>query len=316
MVLAQLTDCTDYSVSGNDVWEVIGGDGPSQCDVVGPGDQTRTTDPPTPTATATTLESSGNPSAPGDEVAFTATVTPVPEGGTVMFTVDGVPVEGFDEVPVNDDGTAVCTVTFDEGSHTVVAAYSGDGTFAGSESLPIVQEVFEDIGPPLPGPWTPESTWAYDIAFAMLEAAVSCEAVCDRRWVSDGGLVEQPPPGCNCQLVAVIREGPNGLTPKAICGSGRFAEIRLLLDLCVELPGKDEIPDPVAVNTRAQANASTRWLMMQGLMAAASSGLLTVLDGPAIFGPTWAVTVDGWRPTRTIGGMGRWESVWTFSDQG
>jgi hypothetical protein len=155
----------------------------------------------------------------------------------------------------------------------------------------------------------------------MLAAALSCDAVCDRSWVSDGGLVESPPPGCDCQLVAVVTEGleTDGQAPIG-CGASRFATVRLVLDLCVELAGKDEIPDPVAVGTRAQQNASTRWLILAGLQRAWSLGLLTVGTEdpplPVFLQRAWRVTPGEWRSTWTTGGISRHELVWRFATDG
>jgi hypothetical protein len=405
MVFVQLVDCAAYDVSDNDVLEVVGGDGPTRCNVVGPGTPLRTDEPVEPAPTTTGLVSAPNPSDPSEEILFTATVAPVPDAGTVTFAAFGVPIVGCESVSIDDAGEAVCATTWDdpgaypvlaaysgdglsegsastlifqqvgpvptevtvvssgnpsepgdqvvytatvdptpdggtvtftddgfgvecdaipvvdgtatctqtygaEGSHTIVATYTGDDTFAGSESAPLVQEVAEDVAPPI---WVPGSDWLWTIGQAMLSAALDC-ADCDRSFISDGSYPEQPPPGCDCQLIAVLREGPNAATPNAICGVGRFGEVRLLLDLCVEQAGRDEIPDPVTVSTRSQMNASIRWLMMSGLMSAAATGLLTVLDGPALFGPTWRIVMDSWHQTRSTGGSARWETTWQFFD--
>jgi hypothetical protein len=266
-----------------------------------------------PVPTETVVASSGNPSQPGEEVVYTATVDPVPDGGTVTFTDDGFGVE-CDAIPVVD-GVATCTQTYvAEGSHTIVATYTGDDVFGGSESAPLVQEVSEDVAPP---PGALVADWSYQIAAAMIAAALSCDAVCDRSFISDGGLVESPPPGCECQLVAVVTEGIASAGTPIECGNGRFATIRIVLDLCVELAGKDAIPEPVATSTRAQQNASTRWLILAGLQRAWSLGLLTVDTEdpplPAFLQRAWRVTPSEWRATWTLGGSGRWESVWVFA---
>ncbi|CCH78798.1 exported hypothetical protein [Nostocoides japonicum T1-X7] len=85
-------------------------------------------------ATVTTLTSSDNPSAAGDPVDITATVTaggsPV-DAGTVVFTVDGV-----DRPPVTvaSDGTATTTLAAPTpGMHSVLAAYSGTDIYLSSE---------------------------------------------------------------------------------------------------------------------------------------------------------------------------------------
>jgi hypothetical protein len=88
-----------------------------------------------PQNTQTTLTSSSNPSVFGQPVSFTATVAPVPDGGTVSFTVDGNPLGAA--VAVNTTtGTATSTsiATLGIGSHTVNATYSGNANFTSSSA--------------------------------------------------------------------------------------------------------------------------------------------------------------------------------------
>jgi hypothetical protein len=86
------------------------------------------------TATTTTVSSSANPSVAGQRVTFTATVSPVPDGGTVAFTEGGTAITGCGAVTVDTaTGTATCPVTYTSaGAHLVVAGYSGHGAFGAS----------------------------------------------------------------------------------------------------------------------------------------------------------------------------------------
>jgi CSLREA domain-containing protein len=97
-------------------------------------------------ASNTSVFSSANPSAPGQQVTFTAVVTaPSYQGtptGTVTFTIDGV-----DEPPIplsvvggNDEAT-FATKTLTAGSHTVSAAYSGDANVGPSSGSLATQAV-------------------------------------------------------------------------------------------------------------------------------------------------------------------------------
>jgi hypothetical protein len=87
----------------------------------------------TQAGTSTTVGSSANPSIPGQNVTFTATVSSsggVP-AGNVQFTIDGGDV-GL-PVPVNASGQATySTTTLALGSHTVVANYAGNASFSAS----------------------------------------------------------------------------------------------------------------------------------------------------------------------------------------
>ncbi|MGW7618348.1 Ig-like domain repeat protein, partial [Streptomyces antimycoticus] len=95
-------------------------------------------------STTTTLTSSPNPSAPGQNVTFTATVAAVPPAtgtptGTVTFVISGGPtLTGT----LNASGVATAsTNTLTTGAHTVTATYSGDGCFGPSTSPTITQNV-------------------------------------------------------------------------------------------------------------------------------------------------------------------------------
>jgi CSLREA domain-containing protein len=92
--------------------------------------------------TTTSVSSSVNPSAVGQAVTFTATVTESGAGtptGTVTFR-DGVTVLGT--VPLNGAGIATLTTSaLGAGTHSITATYSGDGTFATSTSAPLLQVV-------------------------------------------------------------------------------------------------------------------------------------------------------------------------------
>ncbi|MFD9507837.1 Ig-like domain repeat protein [Streptomyces mirabilis] len=83
-----------------------------------------------PQATQMTLASSANPSVYGQPVTFTATVKPIPDGGTVSFKVDGNTLGG--PIAVNTttgEATSSAVSTLSPGSHTVDATYSGSSNF-------------------------------------------------------------------------------------------------------------------------------------------------------------------------------------------
>jgi hypothetical protein len=101
----------------------------------------------------TSLESSANPSNPGDTVTFTATMTD-PDGdpvttGSVTFTVDGVPIAGG-PVPVDASGIASFdTDPLEPGAYSVVASYAENTTYRGSDATvnQIVRPVADAEGP-------------------------------------------------------------------------------------------------------------------------------------------------------------------------
>lgn len=93
---------------------------------------------------ATTLTSSGNPSAWGQSVLFTATVAPAPPaagrpGGSVTFR-DGEVVLGT--AAVNGAGEASLLLDgLKPGTHAVTASYEGDASFAASASSALNQAI-------------------------------------------------------------------------------------------------------------------------------------------------------------------------------
>jgi hypothetical protein len=91
--------------------------------------------------TMTTITSSSNPSAFGESVTFSATVTHKGSGtptGTVTFS-DGSTILGVS--PLNGGMAKFSTAALTVGHHYIRAAYSGDTSFAASTSPPLHQVV-------------------------------------------------------------------------------------------------------------------------------------------------------------------------------
>ena len=74
---------------------------------------------------------------------YTATVSPVPDGGTVAFSDNGAPVTGCSSLQVaTGTGTATCQISYKTaGTHPITAAYSGDTAFTASTGGPLTQTV-------------------------------------------------------------------------------------------------------------------------------------------------------------------------------
>ncbi len=96
-----------------------------------------------PATSSTSLTSSNNPSSLTQPVTFTATVTGAAGIATgIMAFVDGAGViPGCQAVPLSA-GTAVCTTdALSQGSHSIVAVYSGSTSYAGGPSDLLAQDV-------------------------------------------------------------------------------------------------------------------------------------------------------------------------------
>ena len=87
-----------------------------------------------PATSMTVTTSSPNPSAYGQPVTFTATITAgsgtFDNGGAVQFAVDGNNIGG--PVPLTGGVATIQDATLDVGPHAVIATYSGDANFNAS----------------------------------------------------------------------------------------------------------------------------------------------------------------------------------------
>jgi RHS repeat-associated protein len=100
-------------------------------------------------STTTTLASSANPSTYGSSVSFTATITPQQSGGPTMTgTVafyDGSVLLGSTMVmwdsSTSTGGATLSLASLLGGSHSLTAAYSGDGNYGQSRSAALAQTV-------------------------------------------------------------------------------------------------------------------------------------------------------------------------------
>jgi outer membrane protein OmpA-like peptidoglycan-associated protein len=111
-----------------------------------------------PVGTTTTLTSTANPSAQGDQVSYTAAVTPdfgaqTVNDGTVAFSDGSGLIPGCETVAVVA-GSATCNPASAPaaGSHTIVGTYTaalGNSTFDGSASQPLTQTVTPTPAPPI-----------------------------------------------------------------------------------------------------------------------------------------------------------------------
>jgi len=93
------------------------------------------------------LRSSAGRPVTGQSVRLMATVSPVPDGGTVRFLARGSTIAGCAAVPVDHStGQAICTTRFARaGTIEISAIYSGDPSFAGSDSAAVTEAVLWSV---------------------------------------------------------------------------------------------------------------------------------------------------------------------------
>ena len=82
-------------------------------------------------ASTTTLTASSSSATPGQAVTLTATVSPSTATGTIVFSDGNAPLGS---APLNNGTASITTTSLSAGSHSLTAAYSGDGTFSPSTS--------------------------------------------------------------------------------------------------------------------------------------------------------------------------------------
>jgi hypothetical protein len=103
------------------------------------------------TATTTRVVSSAQPSRAGQQITFTATVSPPPSSGTVAFKDGGTTISGCATTALKPGGKFTCTVTYGSaGTHSITAIYSGNTLFAASTSPVLTQTVNSGTKPPPP----------------------------------------------------------------------------------------------------------------------------------------------------------------------
>ena len=91
------------------------------------------------------VSSSLNPSTVGEAVTYTAAVSSAAATGTVEFKQSGVVIGGCSARAVSS-GIATCTVSsLAAGGHGIMAAYSGDSSYAASSSPGLTQMIKKKI---------------------------------------------------------------------------------------------------------------------------------------------------------------------------
>jgi len=96
-------------------------------------------------STSITNSVAPNPALETQPVTLTATVTPVPDGGTVAFDDGDGTLPGCDAQPINSSGVATCqTSSLPVGSDQLTATYSGDPSYQGSTSASVAETILPD----------------------------------------------------------------------------------------------------------------------------------------------------------------------------
>jgi hypothetical protein len=173
-------------------------------------------------ATTTTLDAASPTTTVGGSESFTATVTPVPDSGSVAFLDGATPISGCTAQSVDSvTGVATCVVSFSTvGPHSVSANFSGssDAEFTASGTAsPTVVTVAAPLGS---GPST----------LSMVQGSVDPFLIDERRFSARVACHGQR--SCAARVVATIKLGSTGRTvrmtsARVMVVAGRQSRIQL-----------------------------------------------------------------------------------------
>jgi hypothetical protein len=88
---------------------------------------------------AVTLTTGVNPSILGDNLTFTATLTPATGNGSIQFLDSNTPISG--SIPLSNGSASFSTADLGLGTHSITAKYTGDNRLASSVSAALLQTV-------------------------------------------------------------------------------------------------------------------------------------------------------------------------------
>lgn len=110
---------------------------------------------PVITPTTMVLISSSQPASVGQQVTFTATVSPPPSSGTVAFTENGSPIAGCGAAVLAAGGQFTCSTSFGSaGDRAIGASYTGNSLFGASSN-----SITQSVGTAPPTDTTPPDTF-------------------------------------------------------------------------------------------------------------------------------------------------------------
>ena len=134
----------------------------------------------------------------GDPVSLFATINPVPDGGTVQFYDNGLPLGA--EVPVNGGQVPCPQIVIPVGMHLISARYSGTSVFGSSISLNIFAELIAQRSVNLSGSRNYDATISAPAEILTVTNAVGADQV---QIISGVGILE----GASVGLQSIVSFG-------------------------------------------------------------------------------------------------------------
>lgn len=223
---------------------------------------------------STTLASSLNPSALGDSVTFTATVSGTSPTGTVTFK-DGATTIGSSSVVA---GVATLTTSsLALGAHSMTAQYDGDASNAASTSSALTQNVVKK---------TSTTTLVSSLNPSVFGDSVTLTATVD----GNGNLTG----------TVTFKEGATVLGSATLVGSGHPQDA--VLTLSTLSAGSHAIVAEYSGDDNFAASASSTLTQVVNAPPAATTTSVVSSLHPSVFGDevTFTATVTGETPTGTV----------------
>ena len=234
-----------------------------------------------PAPTSTTVWSSPNPSASGQAVTFTATVTPTDGNGDVAFAADGsaVPLLGCGNRPlaqVNGSYVATCTTSsLAAGNHAISAAYGGSfgyaassGSLAGGQQVNGAATTTAVLSSPDPSTYGQAATFTATVTGSDGAGTVA--------FAADGSTVALP--GCASQPLIGVNGSYQATCTTSSLAAGQHA-------VSVAYSGD--------IDSGPSSSALTQTVNPAPLVVTASSGTMTYGGSPPVITPSYSGFVNG-----------------------
>ena len=230
--------------------------------------------PATPVQTAittTAIGASGASVTPGQQVTYTATVSPAPDGGTLSFADNGGAIPDCGAQAVSASGTASCKVTYTAlGTHVVTAVYTGspDGAFAGSTNGP--DAIVRVISPSSAKLVATNTSLSASSATPATRTAVRYTATVSPA--PDGGTVSFTDASGDIRGCASQPVTKGTATCKVTYGASGIHQIRAAYSGDAQFGGSDSASVQVTVSTRPSLRVAKHSLIVTSVCPKQSGG--------------------------------------------
>ena len=220
------------SATGGGAGSSFGPSGTTYANATGPASITISYTIPAASTTTTVTASPGS-ALQTQQVTFTATVTPAPDGGTLAFDDGTTTITGCGAQPVNNTtGVATCqTSTLALATHAITAVFGGDPRYQSSTSTPTLSETIS--------PDTPASLASLTLQYVQSSAKYQGLSAAQQKLImllaqqATGALAKITPhlnPTQLAQLAAVYKQAVSALRLQGFLTAAQASTLEALAD--------------------------------------------------------------------------------------